>query len=76
MQNRKIIHRDFKPMNIFLHEGTAIIGDYGCAISTDDFDYQTSSYFVGTTYYLSPRALMEKFYDEKNDIWALGVTFF
>jgi NIMA (never in mitosis gene a)-related kinase len=68
---QKIIHRDIKPLNIFLYkDGRVKIGDLGVAKSLLFNSFANT--FVGTPYYLSPEICEEKPYNEKADIWSLG----
>lgn len=75
IHSRGVIHRDVKLENILLvREGFTIqrvyLIDYGLAEykNPDLFD------FVGTLYYISPEMIAGQCYDEKVDIWALGVV--
>ena len=66
----KILHRDFKPANIFLFkDGTAKIGDLNISkiITKGLGNTQT-----GTPYYASPEVWNNSPYDLKSDIWSLG----
>jgi serine/threonine protein kinase len=73
-----IIHRDIKLENIVVElddktfDKTVHLIDFGLAISMDN---RGSSDYVGTIYYLSPEILCNAgSYDQKVDIWALGVV--
>jgi serine/threonine protein kinase len=68
----KILHRDLKPANIFLDANNNVkLGDFGLAKILDlDKDFAETK--VGTPYYMSPEQIIEKKYNEKSDIWALG----
>lgn len=72
-----IVHRDVKCDNVFLTlEGRLKLGDYGTcgAISRLDKD----ELFVGTPYWMAPEVVLSastpRVYDEKVDIWSLGIT--
>lgn len=84
-------YRDIKPGNIFLDDKWCVkIGDFGLAtrlatISKANVDLDTSkipSYSmtkdVGTTFYIPPEAKRAtgKNYDEKFDIYSLGIVLF
>ena len=71
----KIVHRDIKPENLLLDEDMRIkLCDYGCACYfTSDSKLKT---YCGTPDYVSPEMLRKVGYDEKIDIWALGVLLF
>ena len=71
IHSKKILHRDLKPMNIFLTKKNEIkIGDLGVAkfLSTNS----NAMTCIGTPYYLSPEICKEKPYNSKGDVWALG----
>ena len=69
----KIMHRDFKLANIFLHEGKAVIGDFGFAKA----GYEMANTKLGTPVTMAPELHMEKTsYNNKADLWSIGVVFF
>ena len=76
LHKNRVIHRDLKTLNIFLTENNHIkIGDFGVSkklINNNIYAYT----FVGTPYYLSPEICQNKPYDEKSDIWSLGVVIY
>ena len=75
MHDHKIMHRDFKPANVFLHEGAAIIGDFGFARTGTDLG-ETA---LGTPLYSSPEvqaASGDSPYTNLSDLWSLGMTFY
>lgn len=65
-----IIHRDLKPGNIFIMKDYLIkIGDFGLALNFG----KTKNEQGGTYLYQSPEQIQNKIYDQKVDIFALGV---
>ena len=65
-----IIHRDLKPGNIFIMKDYLIkIGDFGLALNLG----KTKNEQGGTYLYQSPEQIQNKIYDQKVDIFALGV---
>ena len=72
LHDLKILHRDLKSANIFLfNDGTAKIGD--CNVSK--VVYKGLGYTqTGTPYYASPEVWNDSPYDNKSDIWSLGVV--
>ncbi|EFJ45748.1 NimA-related protein kinase 4 [Volvox carteri f. nagariensis] len=76
MHSKKILHRDIKTLNVFLDEDVNVkLGDMGVAkiLSTNTNFAKT---IVGTPYYLSPELCEDKPYNEKSDVWALGVVLY
>ncbi|CCW67850.1 unnamed protein product [Phytomonas sp. Hart1] len=72
----KILHRDVKTQNVFLTSEDIIkLGDFGIA-RTLNGTYDQAQTFVGTPYYLSPELLLERPYDHRSDVWALGVVLY
>ena len=76
LHKNRVIHRDLKTLNIFLTKNNHIkIGDFGVSkklINNNIYAYT----FVGTPYYLSPEICQNKPYDEKSDVWSLGVVLY
>ncbi|XP_069092810.1 serine/threonine-protein kinase Nek2-like [Pleurodeles waltl] len=69
-----VLHRDLKPANIFLDSKHNVkLGDFGLARILHH-DYSFAKTFVGTPYYMSPEQMSSELYNEKSDIWALGVV--
>ena len=73
-----IIHRDVKPANIMLtREGIVKVADFGIAQVPDHESKLTATgQFLGTPGYLSPEVCMGEPYDNRSDIFSLGVVYF
>ena len=73
LHDLKILHRDLKSANILLfNDGTAKIGD--CNVSKIFYGERDMGYTqTGTPYYASPEVWSEAPYDQKSDIWSLGI---
>ena len=76
LHKNRVLHRDLKTLNIFLTKNNHIkIGDFGVSkklVNNNLYAYT----FVGTPYYLSPEICQNKPYDEKSDVWSLGVLIY
>ena len=71
VHNNKYIHRDIKPSNIFLGSDNEFkIGDFGLVIEINDADDD-----VGTIGYTAPEVLNNSSYDNRADLYSLGVVF-
>ncbi|ETW39822.1 PEK protein kinase [Plasmodium falciparum NF135/5.C10] len=77
IHDMKIMHRDIKPSNIFLQITDNIliakIGDFGLTTRIGDTQINPSA---GTIHYISPEQLNGEPFNEKADIFSLGVVFF
>ncbi|SCM09289.1 GCN2 alpha-related protein kinase, putative [Plasmodium chabaudi adami] len=77
IHDMKIMHRDIKPSNIFLQINddilSAKIGDFGLTTKIDNTQINPSA---GTVNYMSPEQINGEHFDQKADIFSLGVVFF
>jgi len=64
-------HRDLKQENILIHNNQYKIADFG--FSNDKKLMQT---MLGTPLYMAPEIIEGKKYDNKVDIWSLGVILY
>ncbi len=75
-----VIHRDIKPENIMLHDGHAMLADFGIAIQTktDTASRLTQSGIVlGTPLYMSPEhAAGERSLDGRSDLYELACVLY
>jgi eukaryotic-like serine/threonine-protein kinase len=74
----QVVHRDVKPENILLHEGAAMVADFGIgkALSGDGSTTQTGM-TLGTPTYMSPeQASGEKEIDGRSDLYSLGCVLY
>ncbi len=71
-------HRDIKPENILLHDGQAIVADFGIALAVQSPGGQRrtqTGLSLGTPQYMSPeQAMGERTIDARSDIYALGAV--
>jgi serine/threonine-protein kinase len=79
---RGIVHRDFKPANVMLHEeGDAlvpIVCDFGIAkVEDEDGALTASGAVMGTPLYMAPEQFIDcKRVDLRCDVWALGMVLY
>ena len=73
-----VIHRDIKPENILLHDGQAMVADFGIALALSQAvgtRLTETGLSLGTPQYMSPeQASGEGRIDGRTDIYSLGAT--
>lgn len=76
VHERKVLHRDLSPKNIFIKDGHPIIADFGLGKAIDESGrtYMTiDTSMNGTLEYCDPRQFQGLgFADEQSDIYSLG----
>ncbi|XP_067454914.1 interferon-induced very large GTPase 1-like [Thunnus thynnus] len=76
IHDKKILHRDIKPQNIFLtKDGTVQLGDFGVSRVLNSIK-ELATTCTRTPLYLSPEICKKKPYNNKSDIWALGCVLY
>ena len=76
LHSKKIAHRDIKPDNILFESNDALnvkLLDFGNSRQMGENEGMHGVF--GTAYYVAPEVLMGD-YDEKCDIWSIGVILF
>src|SRR6476646_10274204 len=72
-----VIHRDIKPENVMLHDGAALVADFGISLAVSSAGGSTrmteTGMSLGTPHYMSPeQAMGEREITARSDIYALG----
>ncbi len=77
---RGVIHRDIKPENILLHDGRAMVMDFGIALAVSAAAggrMTETGLSLGTPHYMSPeQATAEKDISPRSDIYSLAAVLY
>jgi serine/threonine-protein kinase len=74
-----VIHRDIKPENILLHDGRALVADFGIALAASQAGTRMTEtgMSLGTPQYMSPeQAMGEREITARSDVYALGAVLY
>jgi serine/threonine protein kinase/tetratricopeptide (TPR) repeat protein len=75
-----VVHRDVKPENILLHEGEAMVTDFGIALATTAEEgkrFTETGLVIGTPEYMSPeQAMSERVLDARSDVYSLACVLY
>lgn len=76
LHKQHFLHRDLKPANVFLlTNGTVKIGDFGFSKQLN-YTMALASTICGTPYYFAPELCQKLPYNNKVDVWSLGVILY
>src|SRR5688572_24461625 len=71
-----VIHRDIKPENVLLHDGRALVADFGIALAASHAGgsrMTETGMSLGTPHYMSPeQAMGQREITARSDIYSLG----
>jgi len=75
-----VVHRDIKPENILLHEGEAVLTDFGIALAVKEAGgnrLTETGLSLGTPQYMSPeQATGDRQLDARSDVYSLGAVLY
>ena len=75
-----VVHRDIKPANVLLHDGQALVADFGIALAVSAAGgtrMTETGLSLGTPHYMSPeQASADRALDGRSDLYALGVMLY
>ena len=75
-----VVHRDIKPENILLHDGHALVADFGIALAASKAGgsrMTETGMSLGTPHYMSPeQAMGEREITGRSDVYALGAVLY
>ena len=77
LRTKRLVHRDIKPANLFLTKESLTwsdikIGDFTFAKNEMDLTQTV----CGSPLYMAPEIVLRKKYNEKADLWSIGVILF
>ena len=74
IHNAGILHRDLKPENILIsNSGDVKISDFGVADLPDSETLTQQGEVVGTPRYIAPETFLLGKYDQRSDLYSLGI---
>jgi serine/threonine-protein kinase len=75
-----VVHRDIKPENILLHDGHALVADFGIALAASKASgtrMTETGMSLGTPHYMSPeQAMGEREITARSDVYSLGAVLY
>lgn len=75
-----VIHRDIKPENVLIHDGQALVADFGIALAVSQAiggRLTETGTSIGTPQYMSPeQALGETVIDARSDVYSLACVLY
>jgi serine/threonine protein kinase len=79
-QRQGVVHRDIKPENILIHEGEAMLTDFGIALAVREAGgnrLTETGLSLGTPQYMSPeQATADRMLDARSDVYSLAAVLY
>ncbi|KAK7200227.1 serine/threonine-protein kinase Nek [Novymonas esmeraldas] len=76
IHSNRILHRDLKTSNIFVTSKNHLkLGDFGVCKILSNPNAKAES-MIGTPLYFAPEVCNNDAYDERSDVWSLGIVFY
>ena len=75
LYQNNIVHRDLKPENILIVNNNSKICDFGLSKVLEHTTHYMKT-ICGTPLYMAPEIIINKTYNNKIDLWSLGIIFF
>ena len=76
LHKQHLLHRDLKSANVYLTSGGKVkLGDFGFSKQLN-YTVALASTVCGTPYYFSPELCQKLPYNNKSDVWSLGVILY
>ena len=77
---RGVVHRDIKPENILIHDGQALVTDFGIALAVSQAEQgrlTQTGLSIGSPHYMSPeQATGEREIDARSDVYSLACVLY
>jgi serine/threonine-protein kinase len=75
-----VVHRDIKPENVLLHDGTALVADFGIALAASHAGASrmtATGMSLGTPAYMSPeQAMGDREVDARSDVYSVATMLY
>lgn len=76
LQQQKIRHKDIKPKNILVYEGSVFLADFGISKDYSDSSRSTTeNVAAGAPKYWAPEVVQGKEKSSSSDVWSLGCVY-